>query len=126
MYIFYPNQYDLISDYPMLQPKEVKNKSIFKPQAFVNCTYAGGGQWDGISVYRRNLLYISLIRGLICDLVCKNNPAKAECSNKMMFVDSHTQSSKNERFLVKMPGFTHYMTAGEFVGARSNCVGDIF
>ena len=33
----------------------------------------------------------------MADLGCKNNLVKAECSNKAMFVDSHTQNSKNER-----------------------------
>ena len=46
-----------------------------------------------------------LIKGLIGYLRCKENPIKAECSNKAMFVDSHTQNSKNERIFFRDPRF---------------------
>ena len=49
-----------------------------------------------------NLLNTSIIRGLISHLKCENNTVKLnvrtrQCSNKAMFIDSHTQNSKNER-----------------------------
>ena len=48
-----------------------------------------------------NKLNISLIRGLICGLRCRNHPDKAECSMQPMFVDSHTQNSKNDRIFFR-------------------------
>ena len=80
---------------------------------------AGGGQWDGVRVYRRNSRNTLVIRGLICNFRCKNNPVQAECSNKAMLVDSHTQNSKHEN-VAEMQGFIRYVKTFEFVGARSN------
>ena len=70
------------------------------------------------------MLNTLLISGLISDLECKHNPVKAECSNKAMFIDSHTQKSKNERIFSEMQDFIHYVKTfdgGEFIGAWSNC-----
>ena len=36
---------------------------------------------------------MSLMRGVICGLGCRNNCDKAECSKNGMFVDPHTQNS---------------------------------
>ena len=49
------------------------------------------------------------------DLGCKNTPVKAECSNKAMFVDSHTETSKNERIFFRDARFMKKFKAGEFV-----------
>ena len=41
-------------------------------------------------------LHTSLMRCVICGLGCRNHRDKAECLKNGMFVDPHTQNSKNE------------------------------
>ena len=70
---------------------------------------AASEQWVGVGVVEEG--NTSLIRGLVGDLRCKNNPVKAECSNKTMFIDSHTQNSKMRGFFAQMQGFICYVKA---------------
>ena len=55
------------------------------------------------------------------DLGCKNTPLKAECSKKVMFIDSHTQNSKNDSLFSEMQGFVRYMK--KFDGAKFSQTG---
>ena len=57
-------------------------------------------------------------------LGCRNHRDKAESSKKRMFVDPHTQNSKNELNFSEMHGFVRNMKTfgtAEFVLTRRDC-----